>query len=93
MSEILVFAFRGNGNLNVIKYFFEQGFKTVLDTYGNLDNVCYVTLAPEIENAMDVIKEFKKKNIKISVGKDIIDAWSDKKTSKNNFLQDIRSQI
>lgn len=46
-----------------------QGFKSVIDMYGNLDNVCMITLAPEIPNAISVIKELSKRNIKISVGK------------------------
>lgn len=37
--------------------------------YGILDNVCLLTLAPEIPNAMSVINELCKRNIKVSVGK------------------------
>ncbi|XP_058800584.1 N-acetylglucosamine-6-phosphate deacetylase isoform X2 [Phymastichus coffea] len=47
---------------------FENGFQSVLDVYGCLDNICYVTLAPEIDRALEVIKELRRKNIKISVG-------------------------
>lgn len=37
--------------------------------YGDLDNICMITLAPEIPNALPVIKELSKRNIKVSVGK------------------------
>ncbi|XP_011499907.1 PREDICTED: putative N-acetylglucosamine-6-phosphate deacetylase [Ceratosolen solmsi marchali] len=47
---------------------FENGFQSLLELYGSLENICYITLAPEIDNAMEVIKELKKKNIKVSVG-------------------------
>jgi len=37
--------------------------------YGDLDNICMVTLAPEIPNATSVIGELCKRNIKVSIGK------------------------
>lgn len=50
-------------------YIVFQGFKSVIDTYGDLDNVCMFTLAPEIPNAIPVIEELCKRNIKVSLGK------------------------
>lgn len=50
---------------------FDQGFQSVLDTYGSLNNVCCITLAPEIPNSMSVIKELRQRNIIISVGHSI----------------------
>ncbi|XP_043670760.1 N-acetylglucosamine-6-phosphate deacetylase isoform X1 [Vespula pensylvanica] len=50
---------------------FEHGFKSIIDMYGILDNVCLLTLAPEIPNAMSVINELCKRNIKVSVGHSI----------------------
>lgn len=47
---------------------FDQGFKSVIDTYGDLDNVCMFTLAPEISNAASVIEELCRRNIKVSLG-------------------------
>ncbi|XP_033217985.1 N-acetylglucosamine-6-phosphate deacetylase [Belonocnema kinseyi] len=47
---------------------FDKGFKSVIDTYHTLENICCITLAPEIPNALPVIKELRKKNIIISVG-------------------------
>lgn len=37
--------------------------------YGDLDNVCMFTLAPEIPNAASVIEELCRRNIKVSLGK------------------------
>lgn len=47
---------------------FDQGFKTVLDMYGSLDNICIVTLAPEKEGASEVIHELSNRGITVSVG-------------------------
>lgn len=41
---------------------------TVEETYGSLDNVAIVTLAPEKKNALQVIKELTAKRITASVG-------------------------
>ncbi|XP_034933610.1 N-acetylglucosamine-6-phosphate deacetylase [Chelonus insularis] len=46
----------------------DNGFQTLLDVYGDLSNVCYVTLAPELDNACEVVRELCKRNIKVSVG-------------------------
>ncbi|CAB0041924.1 unnamed protein product [Trichogramma brassicae] len=43
---------------------FEKGFQSLLDVYGSLENICYITLAPELENAIDVIQELEKKILK-----------------------------
>lgn len=40
----------------------------VLETYGPLDNVAIVTLAPEKANALDVIRQLTKANITVSIG-------------------------
>lgn len=47
---------------------FTKGFRDVEDVYGTLDNVCLVTLAPELPSASSVIKEFVKKGITVSLG-------------------------
>lgn len=47
---------------------FDKGFCTVLDTYGYLNNVKIVTLAPELLYANEVIKELISRNIVVSVG-------------------------
>lgn len=41
----------------------------MLDTYGNMDNVKIITVAPELKNALPVIDELSKRNIIVSVGK------------------------
>lgn len=40
----------------------------MLETYGNLDNVAIITLAPEKENALKVIQELSDRNVTVSVG-------------------------
>lgn len=42
-------------------------------TYGRLDNVSIITLAPEKENALDVIKELSKSNITVALGHSLAD--------------------
>ncbi|XP_059169326.1 N-acetylglucosamine-6-phosphate deacetylase-like [Physella acuta] len=47
---------------------YENGFSDVLETYGDLTNIAIVTLAPEKKNSMEVIEEFCKRGIVVSVG-------------------------
>ncbi|XP_031848829.1 N-acetylglucosamine-6-phosphate deacetylase [Nomia melanderi] len=46
----------------------DNGFKTLIDMYGTLENVCLVTIAPELPNAQNTIEELCKRNIKVSLG-------------------------
>ncbi|XP_014215446.1 N-acetylglucosamine-6-phosphate deacetylase [Copidosoma floridanum] len=62
---------------------FENGFQTLLETYGSLENICYITLAPEIDNAMEVIRESRKQGIKISVGHSVGDLSQGEEAVKN----------
>ncbi|XP_031781619.1 N-acetylglucosamine-6-phosphate deacetylase [Nasonia vitripennis] len=62
---------------------FENGFQSLLDMYGSLENICYVTLAPEIENSMEVIRQLRKNNIKISVGHSVCDLKQGEEAVKN----------
>lgn len=48
---------------------FPNGFADVERLYGNLDHVKIVTLAPELENSSEVIKELVSRNITVSLGK------------------------
>ncbi|XP_053995973.1 N-acetylglucosamine-6-phosphate deacetylase [Hylaeus anthracinus] len=50
---------------------FNRGFQSLIDTYRYLENVCLVTLAPELPNAQTVITELCKRNIKVSLGHSI----------------------
>lgn len=43
--------------------------------YGDLDNVCMFTLAPEIPNAMSVIEELCRRNVTVSLGKLKLLTW------------------
>ncbi|EDQ84971.1 uncharacterized protein MONBRDRAFT_12259 [Monosiga brevicollis MX1] len=36
--------------------------------YGSLDNVAYVTMAPELENAVDVTRELVRRGVRVSLG-------------------------
>ena len=47
----------------------DDGFETVLKTYGNLDHVSIVTLAPETDNCLGVIKLLAEKGIRVSLGR------------------------
>lgn len=51
-----------------VHLFFSKGIKTVLNTYGSLENVSIVTLAPEKKNSFEVIKALTEKNITVAVG-------------------------
>ncbi|XP_029055610.1 N-acetylglucosamine-6-phosphate deacetylase [Osmia bicornis bicornis] len=50
---------------------FDKGFQSVIKMYGTLENVCLVTVAPELPNSKTVIKELCKRNIKVSLGHSI----------------------
>ena len=45
-----------------------EGLQTLLETYGNLDNVALITVAPELPGIMEVIPTLVEKNIKVSIG-------------------------
>ncbi|KYQ57820.1 Putative N-acetylglucosamine-6-phosphate deacetylase [Trachymyrmex zeteki] len=62
---------------------FEQKFKSVTDMYGDLDNVCMFTLAPEISNATSVIEELCRRNIKVSLGHSIANLNEGEKAVKH----------
>ncbi|XP_044512985.1 N-acetylglucosamine-6-phosphate deacetylase [Gracilinanus agilis] len=48
---------------------FEAGaFQDLLATYGSLDNVCIITLAPELSRSGEVIQELTSRGICVSVG-------------------------
>ncbi|CAL7945316.1 unnamed protein product [Xylocopa violacea] len=46
----------------------DKGFESLIDVYGNLGNVCLVTLAPELVNSGSVIRQLHLRNIKVSLG-------------------------
>ncbi|NP_001120283.1 N-acetylglucosamine-6-phosphate deacetylase [Xenopus tropicalis] len=51
-----------------LRSFSERGFADLLDTYGTLENVSLVTLAPEMERSTEVIKELVQRGICVSLG-------------------------
>lgn len=46
----------------------DGGMRDVLETYGSLDDAAIITLAPELPNANDVIRELVKSGITVSLG-------------------------
>ncbi|CAK8677004.1 N-acetylglucosamine-6-phosphate deacetylase-like isoform X1 [Clavelina lepadiformis] len=44
------------------------GYQSIIETYGDIKNVCIVTLAPELEQSAEVIKKLTEKNIAVSLG-------------------------
>lgn len=40
----------------------------MLETYGSLENIAIITLAPEKNRALEVIKELTSRNITVSLG-------------------------
>ena len=47
----------------------KNGFETLIETYQCLDNVKVVTVAPEIENCPEVVKQLTSLGIKVAMGK------------------------
>lgn len=44
------------------------GFHTLTETYGNLDDVALITVAPELPGIMEIIPDLIEKNITVSIG-------------------------
>ncbi|ESN92182.1 hypothetical protein HELRODRAFT_116040 [Helobdella robusta] len=47
---------------------FQNGVQALMETYGCLDNVAIVTLAPELPGAMEVIEYLSEKGVVVSLG-------------------------
>lgn len=47
---------------------FSKGFEDVLSVYGPLDNICLLTLAPELDVNGHIIKELVERGITVSLG-------------------------
>ncbi|XP_078096637.1 N-acetylglucosamine-6-phosphate deacetylase isoform X2 [Mustelus asterias] len=54
-----------------VRTFEKRGFQDLLDTYGSLDNVRIVTLAPELDRSGEVIRELVSRGIRVSLGHSI----------------------
>ncbi|XP_060116524.1 N-acetylglucosamine-6-phosphate deacetylase [Heteronotia binoei] len=48
--------------------FEKDAFQDLLATYGSLEGVCIVTLAPELKRSSEVIQELTKRGIRVSLG-------------------------
>ncbi|GCB85837.1 hypothetical protein scyTo_0026589, partial [Scyliorhinus torazame] len=51
-----------------LRTFENRGFQDLLDTYGSLDNVRIITLAPELDRSSEVIGELVSRGIRVSLG-------------------------
>lgn len=51
----------------------EEGFKTLVDVYGDISNVAIVTLAPEKLRVPEVIAELVRRGVTVSVGHSMAD--------------------
>uniref|UniRef100_A0A9L0SFU9 N-acetylglucosamine-6-phosphate deacetylase n=1 Tax=Equus caballus TaxID=9796 RepID=A0A9L0SFU9_HORSE len=56
-----------------LRSFEANAFQDVLDTYGSLDNVCIVTLAPELGRSHEVIQALTARGICVSLGHSVAD--------------------
>lgn len=53
----------------------------MLETYGSLENVAIVTLAPEKDRALEVIQELTSRNITVSLGHSMSDLTQGNETN------------
>lgn len=60
---------RGAHPEHCLRTFEEGAFQDLLDTYGCLDCVRIVTLAPEMKRSSEVIRELARRGICVSLGK------------------------
>uniref|UniRef100_G3TG18 N-acetylglucosamine-6-phosphate deacetylase n=1 Tax=Loxodonta africana TaxID=9785 RepID=G3TG18_LOXAF len=56
-----------------VRSFEANAFHDVLATYGSLDNVCILTLAPELGRSHEVIQELTARGIRVSLGHSVAD--------------------
>ncbi|KAL2100885.1 hypothetical protein ACEWY4_002646 [Coilia grayii] len=64
---------RGAHPPKFLRSFKAGGVADLMETYGPLDNVAVVTLAPELENSGPVIQELARRGITVSVGHSMAD--------------------
>lgn len=59
---------KGAHNEKYIKSDATLGLDALEETYGSLENVAIITLAPEIPGILDCINQLKERNIVVSIG-------------------------
>ncbi|XP_030649529.1 N-acetylglucosamine-6-phosphate deacetylase [Chanos chanos] len=64
---------RGAHPHQFIRTFSKGGVSDLIETYGQLENVAMVTLAPELDNSRPAIQELTKRGIAVSVGHSMAD--------------------
>lgn len=52
---------------------FDEGFQTVSEVYGDVDNISIITLAPEKQRAPEAIDELVRRGITVSLGHSMAD--------------------
>lgn len=60
-----------------------QGLTSLLDVYGNLDNIAIVTLAPELDGALPVIQKLTQQGVVVSVGHSTADLEQGESAAKH----------
>ena len=60
-----------------------QGLETLTETYGFLDNVKIVTLAPEIDVTGEITKELSRKGITVALGHSLADLEDGERGAQN----------
>ena len=62
---------KGAHNPDHIKTLNHDAVKSVEDIYGSLENIAIVTVAPELDGAIEAISEIVSKNVIASVGRNL----------------------
>ena len=59
---------KGAHNPEYVQHGAPQGVDTLVETYGSLENVSIVTVAPELPGILDLIPHLVEKNVVVSIG-------------------------
>lgn len=64
---------RGAHPERFLRTFPSGGLADLMEVYGSLDNVALVTLAPELEHSLSVVRELSQRGITVSLGRAPLD--------------------
>lgn len=66
----------------------------VMETYGNLKNVKIMTIAPEIDGALETIKDLKENGIVVSIGRCALNKLCTKNFQfKSNYISSLSATV